>query len=456
VRIWKIARDAWLRWRSMPARTRPTEAEATAPGEQHLALARETLKELLTDERVPASVRDSLASEYATLRDMLEKLEHGHVHVAVLGRVGVGKSSLLNALLGERRFAVSPLHGETRSAARAGWSHFDAGGVFLIDTPGLDEVEGGQREEIALEAARQADLVLFVVEGDLTAGEMDALRTLLARQTAVLVVLNKQDRYTDAERRTLLAAVRERLADLLPAEQVVAAAADPRPEVVLKVSAAGTEERQQRPVAPDIAAVRDRLWLILEQEGKSLAALNASLFAGELSDRVSDRLIEIRRVMGERVIRTYCIGKGVAVALNPVPVADLVTVAMIDVSLVAHLSRVYGLPLTRREAGSLVTTIITQMAAVMGTVWGVHLLSSALKLGTGGLSIALTAGAQGAVAYYGTYVVGRVAQQYLAQGRAWGPGGPKATVASILESIDRDSLLGQARDEIRARLRAAA
>ena len=37
------------------------------------------------------------------------------------------------------------------------------------------------------------------------------------------------------------------------------------------------------------------------------------------------------------------------------------------------------------EAGTLVRTIATQIALLMGTVWAVHLLSSALKLGTGGL-----------------------------------------------------------------------
>ena len=96
------------------------------------------------------------------------------------------------------------------------------------------------------------------------------------------------------------------------------------------------------------------------------------------------------------MIRTWCVAKGVAVALNPVPVADLVAAAVVDVSMVVHLSRSYGLPLTRSEAGSLVKTIGAQMLLLMGTVWAVNLVSSALKLGTGGLSAVVTGGAQGA------------------------------------------------------------
>ncbi len=93
------------------------------------------------------------------------------------------------------------------------------------------------------------------------------------------------------------------------------------------------------------------------------------------------------------------------------------------------------------------------MALLMGTVWAVHFVSSALKLGTGGLSAVVTGGAQGAVAYYSTYVVGQAAERYLAQGKSWGEGGPKHVVREILDSLDRDSVLTQARADIRARLR---
>ena len=127
--------------------------------------------------------------------------------------------------------------------------------------------------------------------------------------------------------------------------------------------------------------------------------------------------------------------------------------AALDAGMVFHLSRLYGLPLTRAEAGSLVTVIATQMTVLMGTVWAAHVISAALKAGTGGLSTVLTAGAQGAVAYYGTYVVGRVAERYFAEGKSWGPGGPKAVVQEILESVDRDSILAQARDDLAARVR---
>ena len=93
------------------------------------------------------------------------------------------------------------------------------------------------------------------------------------------------------------------------------------------------------------------------------------------------------------------------------------------------------------------------MGLVLGTVWGVNLVSSLLKGGTFGLSTLVTGTAQGAVAYFATYVVGRAAQRYFQQGRSWGELGPKRAVQEILDTLDRDSLLNSARTEILSRLR---
>lgn len=409
---------------------------------------------------MPASVREQLALDYEDLRRMLDKLEHGHVHIAVFGRVGVGKSSLLNALLGEERFSVSTLHGETREAGYASWHEERSGGVFLIDTPGIDEIDGEQREVIARETAMRADLLLFVVEADLTAVERSAMQELAAAGRPMLVVLNKSDRYTAQEIGQLEERLAEHLSGIVTRRDIIPVSARPLarsmpPPLPGQVGARTEPDAgNARPgvVAADVQALRLRLWDILEREGKTLAAINASMFAGQLSEAIGGRVVEARRQVAEKLVRTYCVAKGVAVAFNPVPIADLFAAAMIDGSMIVHLSRIYGLPLNRREAGSLISVIVTQLAALMGTVWLLHLLSSLLKAGTGGLSVLLTGGAQGAVAYYSTYVVGRAAERYFALGKSWGAAGPRAVVAEILESVDRESILRQARSELKQRI----
>ena len=434
------------RWRSKNAQNSPD----SSPG--HLELARESLRELVDDSRLPAGVREALSNDYSSVQAMLDKIEHGHLHLAVFGRVSTGKSSLLNALIGEKRFAASPLHGETRLSEMEAWKEEEAGGVFLIDTPGLDEAGGEQREAMAKEVTGRADLVIFVVDGDITESELAALKTLLAQGRPVLLALNKSDLFTSEQRDRLLSVLKERTDGLLAPDHIIAVAADPRPQVVVEIDEAGNETTSERPVPPDVDALKLRLWEILDAEGKTLAALNASLFAADLSDQVGQRILEARKEIGERLVRTYCVAKGIAVAFNPLPVADLFAAAAIDVGMVVHLSRVYDLPLSRKEAGSLTRVIVAEAAALMGTVWAVHLVSSALKAGTVGLSTVVTAGAQGAIAYYSTYVVGQVAGRYLAQGKSWGDGGPKLVVKQILDSLDRDTVLADAKREIQAKL----
>jgi small GTP-binding protein len=418
----------------------------------HLGLARESLRELVHDRRLPAGVRDSLIHDYEAVQGMLDKIEHGHLHLSVFGRVSTGKSSLLNALIGQERFSVSPIHGETRISSMQAWDEVDTGGVFLIDTPGLDEAGGEGREELAKEVAGRSDLVIFVLDGDVTETELEALKAVLAQGRPVIVALNKSDLYTSSEIDALLNSIWSKTEGLIEPDHVIVAAAQPRAQSVVEVDKFGQEISTERVRDPDVAALRLKLWEILEAEGKTLAALNASLFAADLSDQVGRRILAARKELGDRLVRTYCVGKGIAVALNPVPVADLFAAAFIDVGMVVHLSRVYDLPLSRKEAGSIVRVIIAESAALMTTVWALHLVSSALKVGTLGLSTILTAGAQGAIAYYSTYLVGEAAGKYLAEGKSWGEGGPKKVVKEILDSLDRDTVLRDAKREIQARL----
>ncbi|HRE55419.1 MAG TPA: DUF697 domain-containing protein, partial [Candidatus Competibacter sp.] len=299
----------------------------------------------------------------------------------------------------------------------------------------------------------RCDLVLFVVDGDITDTEIKALRQVKGAAQRLLLVLNKTDRYTPPERELLLKTLRERTEGLIHPQDIVTAAAQPAERIVIMVDAEGNETETRRRPEPDVTALRERIWDILKAEGKTMAALNAGLFAGRFSDRLTREVISVRRELAEKVVRNYCLAKGVAVALNPIPVADLLAAIATDAAMIVHLSRVYGLPISRSEAGSLLKTIFTQLVFLMGTVWTMHLAASALKGISLGLSTIVTAAAQGAVAWYGTYVVGKAAEQYFILGKSWGEGGPKRVVQDILDSLDRESLLAQAREDILSRLK---
>ncbi|MEP7185705.1 MAG: GTP-binding protein [Rhodanobacter sp.] len=445
--LWQRLRG-WIR--PDPAILAPGPRENTG-GSSRIA---ESLRSLLDDPTIPASVRSELAVDFGRIESMLAKLERGELHVAVFGRVSTGKSALGNALLGREAFPVGVLHGTTIDADQATLDEAQQDGLVLIDTPGINELDGETREKLAFEVAEVSDLVVFVCDGDLTREELDALKTLAATQRPLLLVLNKSDRYGADERDSLLEHLRLRTTGLVRPDDVLAVAARPAARSVIDVDAQGREHTREQLSSADVAGLRERLLAIAAREGKTLSAINAGLYAGRLTDQVSARIAQTRQAVAAKLIRHYCLAKGVAVALNPIPVADLLAAAGLDAAMVVQLSRVYGLPLTRAESGRLVATISVQLAALMGAIWGMQLVASALKGMTAGLSVVVTAAAQGALGWYATVLIGRAAERYLVAGKSWGAAGAKRAVADIVASLDRDSILREAREEILKRLKA--
>jgi small GTP-binding protein len=445
--IWNQVQSILQKWRS------PASNRVTANPEQHLLEANSNIRELIEDTNIPASVRAELSVEFDEIESISTKLRRGEIHIAAFGRVGVGKSSLLNALLQKEAFSTSPLHGETKYEHRADWQSLSDGHVVLIDTPGIDELDGDEREQLARRISRRADVTLMVCEADLTDSEFQALQQLCAAQRKVLLVLNKTDRYTARECELLLNQLGMRCEGLLHPDNILAVSADPRPETLVRVDESGRESETTRARRPETTDLRNRLWSILEKDGQTLAALNAAIFASELDEKIATRIVAARKTVAEKIIRNYCIGKGLLVALNPVPVTDLLAAAGGDIAMVIHLGEVYGFKLSRTEASKLLLTISAQLIALMGAYWGMNLVSSALKTVSAGLSTTLTAAAQGSLAWYATYLTGKMAQTWFSKGKSWGSSGPRKTARTLLATLDRDSIIRTAREDITSRLK---
>ena len=139
--------------------------------------------------------------------------------------------------------------------------------------------------------ANRSDLVIFVLDGDITESERQALQTLLGQGRPVIVALNKSDLYTQDELESLLSSVRAKTEGIVQASDVLAVAAQPKPQTIVEIDDKGNEKTSSRDREVKIEQLRLRLWDIFEAEGKTLAALNASLFAADLSDQVGKRCV---------------------------------------------------------------------------------------------------------------------------------------------------------------------
>jgi tRNA modification GTPase len=171
-----LTRCAWPDYLApSPGSSIAADADLLVP---HLATLRAALFVLDQAGRLPAAVREAEQSlGYPDrARDLLSRLlaayettgrwfEHPP-RVAIVGPANVGKSSLLNALVGHERAIVTPVPGTTRDVVTE-LAAFDGLPVLLADTAGLRDT-ADQVEQLGVERARAAalesDLILYVVE----------------------------------------------------------------------------------------------------------------------------------------------------------------------------------------------------------------------------------------------------------------------------------------------------
>ncbi len=416
------------------------------------------------------------------LSALMSKLDSSLLKVAVFGLVSRGKSAVINALIGEKILETGPLNGVTQWPRSIYWvpeedessksqsqSKKEPLKLELIDTPGLDEIAGQSRSEMAKDVAQQADLILFVVSGDVTKTEYLALQELYATRKPLLLVFNKVDLYPDTDRTTVADNLQalwqkaEEKADLPQGarlvDDIVMVSAAPAPIQVRVEWPDGriTEEWENPPA--QIEPLKQRLLEIVVEEGPTLIALNALRQAGIVEDNLSKATAELNQTRADELIWKYAKYKAIAVAFNPIALLDLLGGISSDMVMIRALSQLYGFPMTRFEATRLWQSIIGSSGTLLLSEFGTSLLLGFGKSGAAiwsafesfsGLSAYAGAmSAQAGAAGYGTYAVGQAAKVYLQQGCTWGPQGVNTVMQTILSKAKTDSTLERLQAEIK-------
>lgn len=147
---------------------------------------------------------ETAAAHIADAKGKIEKLlstaERGRyieegIKTVILGKPNAGKSSLLNALMGRERAIVTDMPGTTRDILRENIS-LDGIGLVLFDTAGIREANNKVEQigiELAKEEAKNADLILYVVDSSLPLDENDQSILTLISEKPVIILLNKTD-----------------------------------------------------------------------------------------------------------------------------------------------------------------------------------------------------------------------------------------------------------------------
>lgn len=419
--------------------------------------------------RPDVELQGALRQDLEVLQFTLDKLDQGVIRIAAFGLVSRGKSAVVNALLGQKILQTGPLHGVTQWPKSVRWTPGSEGKVQveLIDTPGLDEIQGEARAQMARQVASQADLILFVVAGDITRTEYQALCELRQSQKPLILVFNKIDLYPEQDRDAIYQQLQQlgtgssrdrRLQKMLSPEEIVMVAAEPSPLQVRVEWPDGQVTYEWETPPPQVDELQQKLLTVLNREGRSLLALNALFQSRTAQTSIAKKTLALRQREAEDLIWRFTKYKALTVALNPIGVLDVVGGTVADLVLIRSLSRLYGLPMTGYEAGKLWRKIVISSG---GLLLGELGSSALLGLGksasaaastvdsVGGLTAyAGTAIAQGGIAGYGAYAIGQAAQVYLEQGCTWGPHGASTVIQEILNQVESDTILYRLRQEL--------
>jgi uncharacterized protein len=450
----------------------PESATTSTPISLDIDRARASLQQSLSryaTQKV-GEVSPSLQSDLDTLAYTLTKLEQTSYSIAVFGLVSRGKSAVLNALIGEKILEVGPLNGVTRFPRSIRWSLDGLTQIDLIDTPGLDEIDGEARATMAAEVVNQADLILFIIAGDITQLEYQALRELRQAHKPLLLVFNKSDLYPEQERQSIYQQLQslsedgvsdELLQRLLSADEVVMIAADPTAIQVRIEYPDGTKKYEWEKPAPQIAPLRTKIQELLAREGKSLLAINALVQARAAESSLAKNTLADLQVEANELVWKFARYKAIAVAANPIAIFDLLGGVLVDLVLIRSLAKLYNLPMTKYELSKLLNGIVFSSASLLlgevatGIIFGVGKTTALLvgsSLNAAAIPGYLGAGAiQGAVAGYGAYRVGKAAQAYLATGSTWGQLGANTVIQEILDRVDDKTIISRLRDELLAK-----
>ena len=449
--------------------------------ESHLNRARASIRQALSwygHLRKPGQLSSNselvglVKPDLEVLTSTLSKLDSNVIRIAVFGLVSRGKSAVLNALLGQKVLQTGPLNGVTQYPRSVRWTPSTSGKVQveLIDTPGLDEIEGQARAQMALDVARSSDLILFVVAGDITRTEYDALCELRKSQKPLILVFNKIDLYPETDRESIYRSLQQlgsgnaagrKLQMLLSCDEIVMVAAEPAPMEVRVEYPNGDVAYEWETPPPQVDELKQKILQILNREGRSLLALNALLQVQQAEAAIAHKTIDQRSQAAEDLIWQYAKYKAIAVGLNPIAFLDLLGGFVADLALIRSLARLYNLPMTGFEAAKLLRTIILSSGGLLlselgsGLMLGLGKSATAIASGENPTNITAYAGAaitQAGIAGYGSYAIGQAAKVYLERGCSWGQFGASTVIQEILSQVEPNTILYRLRLELGLKL----
>lgn len=343
----------WLQQKSVAlSEVRPVASTAAV---ERAITEVEQLIEQLEAESAPVTQNELRAK----LSQVAAEVSRQDIRLAVIGGSNVGKTSLVRVL-------------------ESSWSREVKPHCSLYEMPSLFSSTGTEIQEAAAPSLA-ADLVLFLIQGDLTQPEYQTLKDLVDCHKRTVLILNKQDQYLPTQQSVVLKQLQERLREILDPADIVAITAAPSLVKVRQHQADGLiQERMESPY-PQIETLTERLTQILAQESKQLVLQSTLDHVMVLKAAVRSQLNSLRRDRALPVIEQYQWIAAAAAFANPLPTLELLAAAAITGKMVINLAGIYKQNFSLAQAQAAASTLAKLMVKLGLVEFSTQTLGSLLK-----------------------------------------------------------------------------
>ena len=311
--------------------------------------ARKAAVKPLSKQDIEGRLRDAEASgvdvsaAQTELQELATRQQTGVVHLCFFGEVSTGKSSLIKALVPEADVTIDVVGGSTSDVRHYRWRNKGGNEILLTDVPGTGGHEDGL-DDIALEEAQRAHVVLFVCEGDLSRAESQCVGHLLVLDKPLVLVMNKSDRFDVEEQAALMQRLLEhvdRMGGALERDKVVAVSAGGEVDVIeRREDGSESVSRRQRPA--DIGVLVVAINRLLEDASQPLDVRRDRAVFRLAAEKLAEAEEQYRAQRSEQIIRNST-RKAVIGALAAVsPGTDVIIQGYVGTSMTQELCKLYG------------------------------------------------------------------------------------------------------------------
>lgn len=275
----------------------------------------------------------------AELGELDRRRASSRIYVALFGEISSGKSSLVSALVPQAQIASDVRGGTTRAIGHYDGRLPDGRTLVLADVPGSREAGGEAHETLAREEALRAHAVIYLCAGDLNRSQADELRWLADFGKPLLLVLNKADQWSDAERALLLERLRRHARGVASAVLAISAGGSERYQRQLADGRTESVERQRKPAIEPLLRALERL---TAPGAEGLEDLREHAVLAGLHQRTGTLEAQTRAEQAERIVRQYARRAIVGALAAVAPGSDLVIQGVLATGLTRALAELYG------------------------------------------------------------------------------------------------------------------